>query len=338
MPVDPRFFTPLGALAVEEIARITGAKVHGDGSALCESVGAADTAQPGDLCFHEGDAADAGDLSPDAAACLLKEDAVEHLPDGVMPLVHAMPRYAHSLASRAMFEVRGWANADAAVSEDAAVHSGASLGPGVVVGAGAAIGDGAKIGPNSVIGPGVQVGKNTRIGANASVMCALIGDHVSIGAGARIGEEGFGTIAGPNGAESAPQYGRVIIQDHARIGANTCIDRGAFADTVIGERTKIDNLCQIGHNVVTGRSVVIAAFGGISGSVTLGDGAMLGGRVGVADHVDVGAGSALAASAGVFRNVPEGETWGGTPAKPIRQWMRETAWLQKNAGPSKRKG
>jgi UDP-3-O-[3-hydroxymyristoyl] glucosamine N-acyltransferase len=142
-------------------------------------------------------------------------------------------------------------------------------------------------------------------------------------------------MPGPKGAEDAPHYGRVILQDHVTVGANSCIDRGVFDDTIVGERTKIDNLCQIAHNVVLGRSVLVAAFGGISGSVQVGDGAMLGGRVGIADHVKVGEGVSLAASAGLFRDIEAGETWGGTPAKPIRQWMREVAWLQKNANPKK---
>jgi len=119
------------------------------------------------------------------------------------------------------------------------------------------------------------------------------------------------------------------------IGANTCIDRGVFDDTIVGERTKIDNLCQIAHNVVLGRSVLMAAFAGISGSVSVGDGCMFGGRIGIADHVKIGERVSLAASSGIFRDIDSGETWGGLPAKPIRQWMREVAWLQKNANPKK---
>jgi UDP-3-O-[3-hydroxymyristoyl] glucosamine N-acyltransferase len=164
----------------------------------------------------------------------------------------------------------------------------------------------------------------------------LLGDHVTLLAGARIGETGFGVMPGPQGLEDAPHFGRVILQDRVTVGANACIDRGVFADTIIGERTKIDNLCQIAHNVVLGRSVIVAAFGGISGSVKVGDGSMLGGRVGIADHVTVGEGVSLAASAGLFRDVAPGETWGGTPAKPIRQWMREVAWLNKQAAAKKR--
>jgi UDP-3-O-[3-hydroxymyristoyl] glucosamine N-acyltransferase len=123
----------------------------------------------------------------------------------------------------------------------------------------------------------------------------------------------------------------VILQDGVSIGANSCIDRGAYDDTVIGENTKIDNLVQIAHNVVLGRSCVMAAHTGISGSVKVGDGVMFGGRAGLADHITVGPGARIAAAAGVMRDVPAGETWAGNPAKPVRQWLRESAWLAKQA-------
>ena len=331
MPVDPRFFEPLCQPTLGQLAELTGAQFDGDASAVVTGLAAADAAKPGDICFHDGDAASAASVSSNAVACFVKSGIAGHLPEGVAGLEVKFPRLAHAMAGDMMFRARGWFEDDD--GESPSIDPTTRLAPGVVIAAGVAIGKRTTIGPNTVIGPGVQIGRDCIIGANVSIQCALIGNSVKINSGSRIGETGFGVMSGPDGAEDAPQYGRVILQDFVSIGANTCVDRGAFDDTILGERTKVDNLCQIAHNVVTGRSVLMASFAGISGSVTIGDGAMLGGRVGIADHVKVGAGTLLAASAGVFRTVPDGETWGGTPAKPLRQWMRELAWVQKQVAP-----
>jgi UDP-3-O-[3-hydroxymyristoyl] glucosamine N-acyltransferase len=116
------------------------------------------------------------------------------------------------------------------------------------------------------------------------------------------------------------------------VGANSCIDRGAFGDTSVGENTKIDNLVHIAHNVSLGRNCVLAAYTGISGSTTVGDGVQFGGKAGVADHLSIGSGAGIGAAASVFKNVPAGEVWTGFPARPIKRWMRETAWLSRQAG------
>lgn len=336
MTVDTRFYAPLGALTLEEIAGRTGARLEGDPSLVISGIASAAHAKAAEIAFVEGDGKHAPTLSPHLAAVFVTAGMRGFVPAGVAALETPFPRNTHSLIAASLFRPRHlMSTGQELVSEQAQVHPRAVVQPGAVIGPGAAVGEGAIIGANAVIGPGVQIGRHTVIGANASIHCALIGDHVTVLAGARVGETGFGVLAGPQGAEDAPHFGRVILQDHVTIGANTCIDRGVFEDTIIGERTKIDNLCQIAHNVVFGRGVVMAAFGGISGSVRVGDGSMLGGRVGIADHVQIGDRVSLAASAGLFRDVESGETWGGTPAKPIRQWMREVAWLQKQANPKK---
>jgi UDP-3-O-[3-hydroxymyristoyl] glucosamine N-acyltransferase len=218
-----------------------------------------------------------------------------------------------------------------AIDPSAALEEGAIVEPGAVIGPEARIGRGTTIAAGTVIGFRVHVGRDCYIGPNASVTHALLGNQVTIHAGVAIGQDGFGFAMSKNGHLKVPQIGRVIVQDGVEIGANTTIDRGALRDTVIGEGTKIDNLVQIGHNVVIGRHCVIVAQTGISGSAELGDFVVLGGQVGVVGHVKIGAGAQIAASSNVRGDVPPGVRWGGTPAKPVRLWFRELTLLQKLA-------
>ena len=332
MPIDQRFFDYQGPLSLRTLLARCDIDYTGEADPQITGVAAADNAVEGDLCFFEGEAAQAGSVSVRASACFVTDKAASGLPDGVIPLISSHPRVSHKLASEALYNVKDWQAKGAAPS----VHPTARVAPTAFVGAGAAIGAGTTIGPGAVIGPGVQIGEQSSIGANVCVRCALIGNHVKLYSGASIGEAGFGVTGGPEGAEDVPQWGRVIIQDYVTVGANSCIDRGAFSDTIIGERTKIDNLVQIAHNVVVGRNVMMASFTGISGTTRVDDGVVMGGRVGIADHVHIGAGAKLAASSGIFRDIPAGETWGGVPAKPLRQYLREIAWIQKQIAPKKK--
>jgi UDP-3-O-[3-hydroxymyristoyl] glucosamine N-acyltransferase len=182
-----------------------------------------------------------------------------------------------------------------------------------------------------VVGPGVRIGRDCNIGAGTSITHALVGDRVIIHPGCRIGQDGFGFLMGAAGHLKVPQVGRVIIQDDVEIGAGTTIDRGAIRDTMVGEGTKIDNLVQIGHNVVIGRHCVLVAQTGISGSSTLEDFVVLGARVGVTNHVTIGEGAQIAAISIVGGDVPPGARWGGTPAKPVKVWLREMKMLERMA-------
>lgn len=329
MPVDARFYASEGAVTLEAWARLAGAELDGSPEAEATGVASASSAQAGDVCFFEDKDERAEAISPQALACLVRPAQAALVPEGVARLVTPRPRLAHARVAAQLFTMRDVGGQSVMIDPEAKVHAEAEIGPGTVIGPGAVIGEATRIGANSVIGPGVQVGRRCTIGSHVSVYCALIGDDVALASGVRIGEAGFGVLGGEAGVEDQPHFGRVILQDQVTVGANTTIDRGAFDDTIVGERSKIDNLCQIAHNVRIGRNVLIAAFGGISGSCIIGDGARLGGRAGVADHVTIGQGASLAAAAGVFRDIPDGETWGGTPARPIRQYMRENAWLTK---------
>jgi UDP-3-O-[3-hydroxymyristoyl] glucosamine N-acyltransferase len=203
-----------------------------------------------------------------------------------------------------------------------------------VIGPRAEIGAGTVVSANVVIGPEVRIGRDCAIGAGSTITHALIGDRVIIHPGCHIGQDGFGYLSSAQGHVKVPQVGRVVIHDDVEIGAGTAIDRGGIRDTVIGEGTKIDNMVQIGHNVVIGRHCIIVAQSGLSGSVTLEDFVVLAARVGIHPHVTVGKGAELAARSSVMRDVPRGARWGGFPnAKPIKQFFREIAMLERLSKP-----
>lgn len=328
--IDLRFYEVPQPLAAADIAARLGVDVAaGDPKRQVRSLAPAAAASGADLVFVE-EARDAP-AAKSAGVCLASRDAASAIPDGPAVIIVPHPRAAFATVADLLVRVRGLEVDAPRIHPSAKIAATAILEPGAVIGPGAAIGPQARIGANAVIGAGVQVGARTSIGANASVRFALIGDGVIIYPGAVVGEAGFGLAAGGAGARLTPHFGRVIIQNGVSIGASSCIDRGLLEDTVIGEGTHIDNLCHIGHNCRIGSHVVMAAFAGVSGSSTVGDGVQFGGRVGLKDHVTVGAGARVAAGAAVLGDVPAGETFAGYPAKPIRTWMRELAWLARAA-------
>jgi UDP-3-O-[3-hydroxymyristoyl] glucosamine N-acyltransferase len=325
MPVDLRFYDFHGEQTLETLCSSLDVRIAGDVSRLVSGVTAAHLGGSGDIVFFEGKPADAAKVNPAATACFTTEALAEHLPQGPVPLICDAPRRTHMAAGRLLFTRKDWTTE----GDAPAIHETAQVAPNAVIGAGVAIGPRTVIGPGAVIGPGVQIGHDCVIGPTATIQCALIGNHVKIYAGAHIGETGFGVLFGSEGPEDITHWGRAILQDHVTVGASTCVDRGVFEDTMIGERTKLDNMVQIAHNVIIGRNCLFASFTGISGSTVVGDGVIMGGRVGIADHLEIGDGAILTADAGVMSNVPAGETWGGRPAKPFRQFLREVAWVQK---------
>ena len=329
---DPRFFEELGPVSLSELAALTGAELADPaaGGRLVRAVSVLAGAAPDAITFLSDRKFAAEVRKTKAGACFVGPRDVDALPPGCAALVTGAPQAGYALAAGRLHRPR-LAVGDRGVAATARLESDVVLGPGVVIGEGAQIGRGSRIGANTVVGPGVAIGRDCEISSNVTIGFALIGDRVRILAGATIGEPGFGATVGPQGILDVPQLGRVILQDGVSIGANSCVDRGAFEDTWVGENSKIDNQVQIAHNVKVGRNCVMAAHTGISGSVTIGDGAQLGGDVGVADHLTIGAGARIAARGGLMQDVPPGETWGGFPAKPIRQWLREVTWIARQA-------
>ncbi len=327
--LDHRFYSILSSPTVSQIGQLLGSEsAYDNPDQQLTGFAPSTQASNGDLTFVSTRAA--VDISScKASACVTNEESARHAPDGLAIFLSRDPRASFALAAAQMAARKELDGGQGAIHPDAQVASTAVTEPGVVIGKGAAIGEYTRIGAGAVIGPGVQIGRDSHIGAHASIYCALIGDRVTVLPGAVIGENGFGLPA--SGEKLIAHFGRVIIQDNVSIGANSCVDRGMLGDTVIGERSHIDNLCHIGHNVQIGAHVVMAAYAGVSGSSVVEDNVMFGGRVGLSDHVTVGTGARIAAGAAVLEDVPAGETWAGYPAKPIRGWMRELAWLRRAA-------
>jgi UDP-3-O-[3-hydroxymyristoyl] glucosamine N-acyltransferase len=325
-------------LAIGEVAALARAEVRRDADPRRRVTGIAalDRAGPGDLVFFDNARYAEQASSTAAAVCLTSDRLARHLPEHVSLLIVRRPYHAfvavaralypHALQPSSLFESAGTA-AGAFVHPSARMEAGVTIDPGATIGPRAEIGAGTAICAGAAIGPDVRIGRNCSIGANVSIVQALIGDRVVIHPGCAIGQDGFGFVMGSRGHMKIPQVGRVIIQDDVEIGAGTTVDRGAIHDTVVGEGTKIDNLVQIGHNVSIGRHCVLVAQVGIAGSATLEDYVVLAAKVGVKDHVTIGEGSQIAATSNVGGNVPPGSRWGGTPAKPVKQWFRELSIL-----------
>jgi UDP-3-O-[3-hydroxymyristoyl] glucosamine N-acyltransferase len=346
---DPVFFEPARRFSAAEMAAATGATLRDLSHASIEIRGIASAAESMDgmLIYADGKRHAAHLANTRAAAVLCRKDVAGMVKPGVAVLVTDRPQQAFATAARLLYPQAARPPAlsgetgispAAHVADSARIEQGAIIEPGAVIGPGAAIGAGTIIAPAAVIGPGCQIGRDGYVGPGATVQYALIGNRVVLHGGVRIGQDGFGYVAGARGPEKIPQIGRVIIQDDVEIGANTAVDRGALDDTVIGEGTKIDNLVQIAHNVRIGRCCIIAGHCGISGSVTIGDFVMLGGGVGLRDHVTIGTGAQLAAASGVMNDVPPGEKWAGAPAQPVRSFFREVSALRALANAREEKG
>lgn len=336
----PGFFDRAGPFSLAEIARVTGAELapNAEGARMLDDVQPLADATSGHVSFLDNRKYAEQLRVTKAGACLVHPGAAALVPPATAALLTKAPYRGFALALHHFYPTASWSMAAAdsrvPVHPSAEIEEDVVIEPGAVVGPEARIGRGSRIAAGAVVGYRVAIGRGCYIGAQASVVHALVGDRVILHPGVRIGQDGFGFAMGREGHLKVPQIGRVIIQDDVEIGANSCVDRGALKDTIIGEGTKIDNLVQIGHNVVIGRHCVIVGQCGISGSSVLGDYVVMGGQAGMVGHIKVGAGAQIAGASHVKDDVPPGVRMAGTPARPFRQWARESYALARLARPS----
>jgi UDP-3-O-[3-hydroxymyristoyl] glucosamine N-acyltransferase len=294
----------------QQLAEFLGGELRGQSDILLQSVSSLKNAGPADLSYAEEKFF--VDARTSKAGCLLVKTG--DFPGQNVILV-SNPKLAFALAAERLLEGEPAAtliHPTAVVEPDAVIGKGTRVGPGCTIGNGVRIGEACILYPRVTLYPNVEIGNN-----------------VIIHAGAVIGADGFGFVKGRDRYIKFPQVGRVIIEDDVEIGANTCIDRGSLETTIIRRGTKLDNLIQIGHNVVIGEHTVIAAQTGISGSSTVGDHSILGGQVGIGEHARLDANTIIGGQGGVLngKHVRGGEVLWGTPVRPLKEFLEQQAHL-----------
>jgi len=308
------------------------------GEAEVTDVASVISAKDGDLVYAADEKHLAGALTSQAAAVI----AGEFARDVATKKPRLITRNPKLVFARAAKILQSGAQKPVGMHPTAIVVPDAKLGKDVFVGplcviAGGTIGDGTHIGARTTIAPGVVIGRSCKIHANVTIRSGTtLGDNVEVQSGTVLGSDGFGYVRDDETAryEKFPQIGRLEIGDDVEIGSNVTIDRGALDATVIGRGVKIDNMVHVGHNVTIGENVVIAAQTGISGSVVIEKDVIIAGQVGIADHVRIEEGVILGAQCGVPSNKVirgKGVVFWGTPARPIKEYLKELATLARLA-------
>jgi UDP-3-O-[3-hydroxymyristoyl] glucosamine N-acyltransferase len=316
----------LDALAVE-----LGGVVVGDGKTAIRGVAGIREAQPGDITFLANSRYDGYLLETQASAVICSR---EH-DKAPLPLLQVdNPYLAFQMVVRLMRPEL--ARPLAGVHPTAVVSPAASVAEGVSIGAHCVVEAGASIGARTVLMPGCFVGVQVRIGEDTMLYPrvtvreeCVIGSRCILHPGVVIGADGFGFAFDSGRYHKVPQVGNVIVGDDVEIGANTTIDRATTDSTRIGDGTKIDNLVQIGHNVVTGKHCIIVAQVGVSGSSRLEDYVTLGGQAGIIGHVVIGRGAQVGGQTGITKSVPENAKIFGTPAVTLSVFKRLNAYLKR---------
>jgi UDP-3-O-[3-hydroxymyristoyl] glucosamine N-acyltransferase len=322
--------------SLRKIAEAVGARLQGDGELEFSGVASIASASSDNLVFVEDEKYLLKALQSAAGAVIAGEFAASAI--GKPLLISRHPKLAFSRAAHFLLEGHREGR-NAGIHPTAMIHATACLDTSVTLEAHVVIGENAEIGENTWIGANCTIGRGVAIGCGCVVYPHVtiysgttLGDRVTVHAGAVLGSDGFGYVRDPKTGryEKFPQVGRLVIENDVEIGANATIDRGALDETRIGRGTKIDNLVHIGHNCRLGENVVIAAQTGLSGSIVIENDVVLGGQVGIGEHARIEEGVMLGGQGGVLPNKVlrgKGVAFWGTPAQPVRQYLKQLATL-----------
>jgi len=338
---DARFFMYSGSKTLTEIMTVSETEIHGDlpvgvsKESSFNDVATLDAASAKDIAvFHNRKYLSSLDSSQ-AGVIIIEPQFADRCPSTAVVLSSASPYRSYAQLATAFYpshdSFRTGTDTFNPIHPSATIGLNCTFEAGVVIGENVEIGSNSFIGANTVIGKGVKLGSHCKIASNVTITNALIGNHVILHTGVRVGQAGFGFHMDKRGHFPVPQLGRVIIEDYVDVGANTTIDRGSSEDTIIGAGSRIDNLVMIAHNVQIGRGCVIVAQVGISGSTKVGDHTAIGGQAGLSGHLTIGRGVQIAAQSGIMRDIEDGQVVGGSPAVPAKQWHRQTVALEKLA-------
>lgn len=332
--VDPRFYKNNGPFSLKQIAEICNASLVDETKSdiMINDIASIFKGGEGEISFFFDKKKKDAATNIKTTACVTSKDFVSLIPQDVIVLLSDNPHDSFVKLNYAMYsEILSEAKIceTAKIAKTAKIGQNCYIGDYVVIGENVEIGDNCYLEPNCVIADGCKLGNNCRIGSCANIMHSIIGNNVYIYGGARIGWDGFGfqTVQGQH--KRIPQLGRVIIGNDVEIGANSCIDRGALDDTIIGDGCRIDNMVQVAHNDVLGRGCILVALTGIAGSCNFGDYVVVGGQAGFADHLNIGSQAQIGAKSGVMRDVEAGTAVMGIPAIGFRDFMKQTATIQK---------
>lgn len=327
----------------ELLDELGGNLAQGDPEWIVDAVSSHEKASAFDLAFAESEAVTQAALKSNAGTIVLKPGTVKEYPHGKCVVETNQPKLWFAKAAKLVRKpsLSVGIAPGAVVAPDSKVDPAVFVGANAVVGSHAWIGAGTRIGAGAIIGEFVKIGMECQIYPRAVIYPGVtLGDRVIVHAGAVLGADGFGYVRDmETGAYTHfPQQGTLFVESDVEIGANTTIDRGALQETRIRRGTKIDNLVHVGHNCDIGEDVILVALTGISGSSTVGKGAVLAGQVGIGDHVHVGEGVILGGQSGVFNGKTitndghrPGTVMFGTPARPLKQVLREQATLSRLA-------